>query len=93
MKIILSTVFLFSIYIFKSHSDSITADKHPLIKFLFGDTGNNNPDLISLNISQTAFSDWQGVGDNNFSIISLLKYHRIYKKEKYEFYNKMHILL
>ncbi|MCE3228987.1 MAG: hypothetical protein K0S32_3538 [Bacteroidetes bacterium] len=89
MKKILFPLFvLFAFTGFPQH-DSLWLAEHPIIKLLLGDTSNKNPGLVSVNVSQTALSDWQGGGENNFSITSLFKYDPIYKRENYQLTNKV----
>ena len=89
MKKILFFIFFTLTTALRAQLDSINPDRHPLIRLLLGDTSNKNPGLVSVNLSQTQLSNWQGGGENNFTIISLLKYDPIYKKENYELSNKI----
>jgi hypothetical protein len=53
------------------------------------DTSFKAPGFISLNVSQTALSNWQGGGLDNLSLISLFRFEPTLKKIKYQITNKI----
>jgi hypothetical protein len=89
MKKIFTLLFVLLAFWLSSQNDTLVVDRHPIIKLLIGDTANKDPGLISVNLSQTSLSNWQGGGEDNFSIISLFKYDPVYKREDYTYTNKI----
>lgn len=57
----------------------------PVIK----DTSWKTSGFIGINFSQTTLSNWQGGGEDNFSLIGILNYDATYKKDKIEWNNKI----
>lgn len=53
------------------------------------DTTWRTPGIISVNLSQTSLSNWQGGGQDNLALISLLQFEPVYKKGIYEWMGKI----
>jgi hypothetical protein len=89
MKIFLFLILFFLGLSFFAQEDTVVG-KQPSIKPPPPkDTSFKDPGFISINISQTALSNWQGGGQDNFSIISLFRYEPTITKTNYQFSNKI----
>jgi hypothetical protein len=53
------------------------------------DTIWKTPGLISLNVSQTSLSNWQGGGQDNLALIALFKFDPVYRKDIYAWTGKV----
>jgi hypothetical protein len=89
MRRLLFLVFLFSALHFFAQEDTVVARQPTIKPPPPKDTSFKAPGFISLNLSQTSLSNWQGGGQDNLSIISLFRFEPTLKKLRYQFTNKI----
>lgn len=81
--------FILSIIILCSNAQAPLVQMPDTLKPLAKDTAWKLPGQFSISGSQTSLSNWQGGGQDNLSVISMLRFDPTYKKGNHEWINKL----